>query len=165
MTTGRWPRPCSTTSSRTTEAGRRLEDVRREFGDEIAATVAALSDSVVDTEAGETKAPWRERKEAYLAGLAHDDDRVLLVSACDKLHNTRSILSDLRQYGDETWQRFTKADAAEQLWYYRSLVAALRPHVPPALGDELARTVDAVAELAGLAEPDEPDEQAEPDTG
>jgi (p)ppGpp synthase/HD superfamily hydrolase len=125
----------------------RLEDVRREFGDDIAHMVEALSDSMVDTDAGETKRPWRERKEDYLARLADDDDRVLLVSACDKLHNARSVLTDLRQHGDGTWLRFTQADASQQLWYYRSLVDALTPRVPAALGDELRRTVHAVAEF------------------
>jgi (p)ppGpp synthase/HD superfamily hydrolase len=125
----------------------RLEDVRRQFGDDVAHMVEALSDSMVDTDAGETKRPWRERKEGYLARLADDDDRVLLVSACDKLHNSRSVLADLRQHGDATWQRFTQADANEQLWYYRSLVDALVPRVPVALGDELRRTVEAVGEF------------------
>jgi (p)ppGpp synthase/HD superfamily hydrolase len=126
---------------------RRLEDVRRQFGDDIAHIVEALSDSLADTDAGEAKGPWRERKEAYLARLAGDDDRVLLVSACDKLHNARSLLTDLRRHGPSTWQRFTQADADQQLWYFRSLVEALVPRVPSALGDELSRTVDAVADL------------------
>jgi (p)ppGpp synthase/HD superfamily hydrolase len=126
----------------------RLADVRARFGGEIASMVEALSDSTADTDHGEEKRPWRERKEAYLARLAGEHDRVLLVSACDKLHNARSILSDLRLHGDATWNRFTQAEAGQQLWYLRSLVDALAPRVPPALGTELRRTVAAVDELA-----------------
>jgi (p)ppGpp synthase/HD superfamily hydrolase len=129
----------------------RLSDVRSRFGDEVATIVEALSDSTVDTTRGEQKRPWRERKEAYLARIDGDDDRALLVSACDKLHNARSILSDLRRHGGAIWNRFTQADADQQLWYLHSLVDALVPRVPAALGDELRRTVASIDELAGDA--------------
>ena len=79
------------------------------FGQEVADLVEALSDSLVDTEAGEVKAPWRERKTAYLTHLATADPRVQLVSACDKLHNARSLLADLRAHGAAVWARFTSS--------------------------------------------------------
>ena len=88
----------------------RLDDVRREFGVDISVLVEALSDSVVDTDAGDTKAPWRERKTAYLEHLRQADRRVALVSACDKLHNARCILADLRVEGPQLWERFNASD-------------------------------------------------------
>ena len=39
----------------------RLDDIRASFGHEVAAIVADLSDSLVDTTSGATKAPWRQR--------------------------------------------------------------------------------------------------------
>lgn len=61
-------------------------------GDDWQVAAALLHDvvedhGVVDTTAGEAKPPWRSRKEACIAHLADADDRVLLVSTCDKLHN------------------------------------------------------------------------------
>lgn len=122
----------------------RVDDLRVRFGSEVARLVAALSDSLVDTDAGATKPPWRERKETYLAHLAEVDERVALVSACDKLHNARCIEADLRAVGADLWQRFTVTDPAEHLWYYGSLAATLRGKVPPALADELDRTVASI---------------------
>lgn len=71
------------------------------------------------------KPPWRARKEAYIARLAHVDNSVLLVSACDKLHNARTLLTDLREWGDDLWVRFNGGKEGS-LWYYRSMVETLR---------------------------------------
>jgi GTP pyrophosphokinase len=114
--------------------------IREEFGDRVAGIVMGCSDAVAVP--GQPKPPWQERKEAYLKRLAavHDPD-VLLVSACDKLHNARSIVADLRAIGPELWSRFTQADPAAQLWYYQSLASCYQGRVPPALSDELNRTI------------------------
>jgi (p)ppGpp synthase/HD superfamily hydrolase len=103
----------------------------------------ACSDAVAVP--GAPKPPWRERKEQYLGHLDTDADAdVLLVSACDKLHNASSILADLRVDGDAVWQRFTVTDPHQQLWYYTSVVEILRRRLPGALTDEL---VDVVKEM------------------
>ena len=125
-----------------------LAEIRIEFGEEVGRLVAGLSDSLVDTSTGEVKPPWKTRKERYLAHLAEADARTALVSACDKLHNSRCILADLRRVGPELWQRFSVTDPSKQLWYYDGLVAALAPpKVPDTLADELARTVRQIRTL------------------
>lgn len=127
----------------------RLAELQARFGQEVADLVEALSDSLVDTTGGEVKAPWRERKAAYLAQLATADPKVQLVSACDKLHNARSLLADLRAHGAAVWARFTEPDPEQQLWYHRSLVAVLASaEIPRSLAEELARTVEAIDRLA-----------------
>ena len=126
----------------------RLEDVRTTFGDDVARMVEALSDSVVNTELGETKPPWEQRKADYVAHLATVDNRTALVSSADKLHNLRSILADYRQVGPELWQRFKVHNPAAHLWYYGSLVAALTPRVPPVMATWLQITfADLVSEV------------------
>ena len=114
------------------------------FGDEVGRIVEGCTDA--DTH---PKPPWRERKEAYLAGLAAEDRSTLLVSASDKLHNARSIVRDLRVVGEDLWERFS-APKDQTLWYYRSLVTAYRgnPAHTPALIDELDRTVTEMETLA-----------------
>jgi len=94
---------------------RMLEEIRREFGENVASIVLACSDTTL-----EPKPPWRERKEAYLEHLPHEPDSVLLVSLADKLFNARAILRDYRKVGDELWTRF-RAGRDDQLWYYRAL--------------------------------------------
>ena len=76
--------------------------IRREFGDRVAEIVMGCSDARAVP--GQAKPPWRDRKAEYLQRLAADEDvDVLLVSACDKLHNLRSILADLRTIGPALW--------------------------------------------------------------
>jgi (p)ppGpp synthase/HD superfamily hydrolase len=122
----------------------RLDEVRARFGDDVAGLVEGLSDSVADTTFGEAKPPWRERKERYLRHLATADQRVALVSACDKLHNARCILADLRELGPAIWERFTTSGPEEQLWYYESLARVLRTRLQASVVDELARTVQSI---------------------
>jgi (p)ppGpp synthase/HD superfamily hydrolase len=90
-----------------------------EFGDRVLSIVRACTDGTPDALTGQ-KAPWRERKEAYLAHLSDTPDDALLVSACDKLHNIQAIHLDLTEVGPAVFDRFT-ASRDETLWYYRSL--------------------------------------------
>jgi (p)ppGpp synthase/HD superfamily hydrolase len=122
------------------------EEIRRRFGESVVAIVDGCTDA--DTI---PKPPWRERKERYVAHIADAPPSVRLVSAADKLHNARSILSDLRSYGDAVWDRF-KGGRQGTLWYYSSLVEAFRAHGSSPLVEELTRTV---AEIERLAADDE----------
>ena len=126
-----------------------LEDIRSRFGDDVARIVLANSDTDE-----EPKPPWEERKQAYIAAIAHKQPDELRVSLADKLHNARSILIDYRTHGEHLWARFKSGEGPAVRWYYRSLLEAfearrdaLGPAAEPALG-ELARTV---AELERLA--------------
>ncbi len=125
--------------------------IRGEFGEHVADVVLGCSDTVAVP--GQAKPPWRDRKQGYLDRLAGETDPdVLLVSACDKLHNTRSVLADLRAEGAAVWQRFNQPDPSVQLWYYSSLADIYRDHgLDPRLQAELDRTVGAIAdEVAAL---------------
>lgn len=89
------------------------------FGESVISIVRACTDGTPDVVTGQ-KAPWRERKESYLAHLVDASDGALLVSACDKLHNIRAIYLDLIEIGPVVFDRFT-ASREDTLWYYRSL--------------------------------------------
>ena len=105
------------------------------------------SDGCTDTD--ETpKPPWLERKKAYIAHLPQTDSGTRLVSASDKLHNTRAILADLRKEGPKVFDRF-KGKKDGTLWYYRTLVTIFRQFGDHReLVDELNRVV---TEIEGLA--------------
>jgi len=122
--------------------------IRREFGERVARIVLGCSDAVAVP--GRPKPPWRDRKTAYIQRLGRETDPdVPLVSACDKLHNARSILADLRAIGPAVWNRFTEKDPAAQLWYYQSLAGCYRDRVPPGLSGELDRVIAEMRALAG----------------
>jgi (p)ppGpp synthase/HD superfamily hydrolase len=118
--------------------------IEEQFGDRVAQIVLACSDAIAVP--GQPKPDWRERKEAYLRHLNDDADAdVLLVSACDKVHNARSILTDLGTDGDVVWQRFTVTDPRAQLWYYTTVAEILQRRLPGPLTDELGRIVKEIA--------------------
>jgi (p)ppGpp synthase/HD superfamily hydrolase len=121
----------------------RAADLRQRFGDRVADIVHGCTDA--DTY---PKPPWQARKEGYIAGLERSDPSARFVSCCDKLHNARSIVSDLRQYGDLVWQKFAGGKEGS-LWYYVTLCAEYRRlEVCPPLVDELDRTLQVMQELA-----------------
>lgn len=70
----------------------RRDDIRARFGGRVADMVWACTDGLDGQ-----KAPWRERKEAYLAHLWEVPADARLISCADKLHNARSILHDYRE--------------------------------------------------------------------
>ena len=96
-----------------------LDEIKTRFGDRVANIVEGCSDSL--TEDPDNKAPWRQRKEEYLAHLKEADEDTLTVSLADKLHNARAIATDLAITGTSTWDRFN-ASAEEILWYYQAVV-------------------------------------------
>ncbi len=112
-----------------------LRMIRQRFGKRVADIVAGCTDSDTDP-----KPPWRHRKESYIAHLRHASPEVRLVSAADKLHNARSVLSDYRKLGEALWPRFSgRRDGT--LWYYHTLVETLRAAGSNSVVDELGRVV------------------------
>lgn len=112
-----------------------LKKIRKRFGD----TVAAIVEACTDTDAT-PKPPWRKRKEAYIAHLAHAPEPALLVSAADKLYNCRTIITDVRAHGRRAFERF-KAGREGVLWYYPALVEAFIRRGRTPIVDELERCV------------------------
>ena len=62
----------------------------------------------------------------------------LRVSVADKVHNTYSILRDLRTSGEQVWERY-EAGPDDVLEYYQTLVHAYREAGGGRLVDELER--------------------------
>jgi 5'-deoxynucleotidase YfbR-like HD superfamily hydrolase len=150
----------------------RLDDVRRRFGERVAEIVEHCTDDLPAP--GEHKAPWAERKRAYLEHLERQHDyRALLVSAADKLHNTRCILTDLRNFqrngqpAEAFWRRFVddKPDAElharvpEILLYYQALADVIgrkaaeeaKAASPARLGRLAGELQSAVGEMVAFA--------------
>ena len=126
-----------------------LEEVRGRFGDRVAKIVQGCTDAYAVP-----KPPWKQRKLDYLELLRSADDDIRLVSAADKLHNVRTILTDYRREGDSVWDRFSgRRDGT--LWYYRAVLEVLRAGRPNRLVDELQRVVTELESLArtGMGQP------------
>jgi (p)ppGpp synthase/HD superfamily hydrolase len=125
--------------------GASLGELKELFGEDVARIVLALS----DTTDADDKAPWRTRKDTYVARLRESDAAIKLVAACDKLHNARSIVLDQSRVGDAAFDRFT-ATKQDTLWYYRAVLDALRHgwSAPPLA--ELDHAIGEMHRLAGV---------------
>jgi (p)ppGpp synthase/HD superfamily hydrolase len=110
--------------------------IKEQFGIHVHDLVQGCTDGTPD--ATGKKAPWLERKTAYLHHLAAASDEVLLVSCSDKLHNARAIVSDLINEGPSVFNRFSST-TEQTLWYYRQLAIVFSNRkTPPAKALEAA---------------------------
>lgn len=123
------------------------------FGKDVLEIVRDCTDGTAEAKAATAThearlAAWKARKVAYLEHLEAEPatSSSLLVSACDKLHNVRAIVSDLHAVGTQVFERF-KAGREGTLWYYGELARIFKDKgVAPAAS--LARAVDAMRRLA-----------------
>lgn len=117
--------------------------IRERFGDFVADVVLETSDST--TADANRKAPWRERKEAYLAHLRTGSDAAALASGCDKLDNVTSLIRATQIAGSEaTLSRF-KGGASDLIWYYESVAAILKER-GTLVADELTAAIERLKE-------------------
>lgn len=127
-----------------------LEKIRARFGDAVARIVEDCTDS------WETpKRPWLERKRGYVEHARTLPSSSLRVAAADKVHNAYAILRDLRNIGDEVWDRFN-APADDVIAYYESIIRAFRDAALPLPGggggklvEELERIVRGIQREMG----------------
>jgi (p)ppGpp synthase/HD superfamily hydrolase len=126
-----------------------LAVISQMFGPRVAKIVDGCTDSYGDE--GRNKPKWYPRKLRYIRRMRHEDAETRFVSAADKLYNARSVLRDVRQYGDSAFGSFS-APKAKVLWYYRSLAREYRAagvtHQLKPLLDDYDRVVTELEHLA-----------------
>jgi GTP pyrophosphokinase len=119
--------------------------LRTRFGADVALIVEQCTD-LLPGDTPEAKSPWIERKRRYVAQLEEADERARLVAACDKLHNLRSVVADLRAEGPATLERFT-GTPEQTRGYYEAVRAAVGPGLPGRLTYELEALLDELREF------------------
>ncbi|HEY2146120.1 MAG TPA: HD domain-containing protein [Steroidobacteraceae bacterium] len=116
----------------------RLEDIRQNFGPEVARMVEGLSDTLAED--ANAKEPWEKRKQDYIDRLRGEPADVRLISAADKLYNARSIVEDYRVIGPEVWRRF-KRGRDLQIWYFETVLEVFKSAGTSRIVDEFERVV------------------------
>ena len=120
---------------------RTAEEIRRRFGDGVAGIVLECS------EKRETGRSWIDRKREALHSVASAGPSALLVLSADKLHNSRSLISDYRTNGESIWERFHgRRDGT--LWYYRAMADAIKSAGGSALQVDLEDAVQGLELVA-----------------
>ncbi len=123
----------------------RLVDIEKHFGATVAGIVRECSDSMSDDPGA--KEEWLARKTRYLEHLKTSTPSALLVTAADKTHNARSLVSDIRLFGIDYLEPFT-ATPEQTVWYYSQVLNILADReVSPRLVSVLAESVDQMREL------------------
>lgn len=115
-------------------------DMRNDFGDEVVKIVKDVSE---DKTAGEPEKPWIERKKDYLAHLdSLENEKPLIVSTADKIHNLTDILEEYERIGDSIWQKFN-ASKNDELWFYTEFLKIIdKKQIPEQMKNDLALLVD-----------------------
>jgi len=100
-----------------------LEDIRKEFGSEI----AVLVDGVTEPEELRKNSPktWNERKEHTIEFMKTASKEIKLISCSDKLANTRSLIEDQKKYGDKLWLNF-KGGKTSTKWYMTKMLKSFK---------------------------------------
>ncbi len=115
-----------------------LDDVRREFGDDVAALVQHVSEP-------DKSLSWEERKRRYLEHFGTKPWRAQAITLADKIDNFQSILVCARHHGDP-WPQFKRGREA-QIGRFEALRAAAAGLAPHALIAEYGETLDRVIAL------------------
>ena len=105
------------------------------FGADVARIVRVCSD-LLDGDTATAKSGWLLRKRHYIGKLHEADQRARLVAACDKLHNLRCLIADLRHDGLATLERFN-GTPPQTRWYYEAVRGALGADLPRRLLTEI----------------------------
>ncbi len=118
------------------------EQMDKDFGERVVEIVKHVTKD-------ESEPTWRLRAEMYLANLENvANDEAVIVSAADKIHNLLSILTDYETAGDVLWERFTTKNAKDQLWWYESILSAIKKRsAPQQLIDTLSGQVEVLRPL------------------
>ena len=124
-----------------------VEQLRAEFGDEIADLVAALSDD-------ESIEDYRERKEEHRARVADVDGDAFAIYAADKLTNLKTIHESIRREGEATVTDEFKVPLELKLEVWAADAAMLRREAPDLpLLDGLDEAISLLGADLGVADP------------
>jgi len=119
-----------------------VEDLRREFGQRIAAIVEAESDVRQEGESDEES--WHRRKQEAIDRLTAAPLEAKIVAMGDKLSNMRAIARDYSLQGDSLWELFHVKEKSEHEWHYRGLAAALDDLAPTPAYQEFIKLIEEV---------------------
>ncbi len=96
------------------------EDIEKEFGQEVAALVAAHTE--------DKSKSWQERKQHTIDVVRSGSLEVKALIVADKLDNLQSIHGSLQQIGESIWKAFN-AGYEQQKWYYTSVCEVMSDNI------------------------------------
>lgn len=98
------------------------EDIKKEFGEDVANLVQAESDEQIPGMKPEES--WKIRKEIALKKLKEAPIEIKIIALGDKLSNLRAIYTDFKKVGENVWNKFHVKDPVMHEWRFRALADA-----------------------------------------
>ena len=111
-----------------------LSSLEHDFGQRVANLVRSVSE--VDKSEKMDRQSWQQRKEHYLAKIQLAEEGALYISAADKIHNLRSLVSAYQERGEQIWRAFHNP-AGSKLWFYHEVLAVLQERLDSPIVAEL----------------------------
>lgn len=102
------------------------------YSDQVISLVKELSEN--------KNLSWKERKMQYLEHLKWASSDIKIISAADKLYNTRSFLDDYLIEQDAMWNKFN-AGKDEQIQLLKNYITALKSNFSHPIIDELEQVI------------------------
>lgn len=111
--------------------GYTYEKLVADCGERVATIVKHVTEPLDANKEADDQIPWLKRKEVYLDNLRQGGKESALVSAGDKIHNTESLITDIKKEGDEFIKRFGSS-LLNKLWFHEQSLAIIKEK----LGDD-----------------------------
>ncbi|NJL41362.1 MAG: bifunctional (p)ppGpp synthetase/guanosine-3',5'-bis(diphosphate) 3'-pyrophosphohydrolase [Leptolyngbyaceae cyanobacterium SM1_4_3] len=118
----------------------RLEILHR-YGSNVAAIVEDCT--IPPRSASQT---WQHHKLTYLDQIQRSSPAAQRVILADKLHNVRSLITNLRQVGESTWSAFA-ASKADNIWLHQALADLFESHLQGSMVVEFRQQVNILLSL------------------
>lgn len=133
-----------------------LHVIEGRFGPRVASMVRGCSDTLVADPAH--KEEYAGRKARYIEALARADVDTVTVSAADKVHNARTLVTDLRLHGLIVMSKFSGTPEQILAYYRACLVIAIDKAVPATLTEPLGASIAELETLLPGGLRDQPDD-------
>ena len=103
------------------DSSTRIDDIRRDFGEEVARLVEGASEP-------DKSDTWENRKRHTIDILETASMDAVYVSLADKLANIRDIRADYEKLGDDVFLRFNRPKDKQE-WYYRAMAGVFSKRI------------------------------------
>lgn len=112
-------------------------EIRKEFGETVAALVAETSEA-------DKSLPWEERKSRYIEHLQTASEEAKAISCCDKIHNMKSMIESVKA-GGNIW-RSLKRGKEHQIERFTAMLAIFKKSLGKEMVSEYETTLKSLEE-------------------
>lgn len=122
-------------------AGFGIKEIETEFGKKVAENIIYLSKNVG---LSPKEGCWLDNKKQYIERLGNVDKEVLLIKIIDRVDNANTLVAELKNNGDEFWNKFNGKKNEKQIVEELSLQLFKDKKMPKELCEELEELISRI---------------------